>query len=253
MVLRPVLLGAAVLFLASCGQADDAPPLVIVRGTIGGVDADSVSIVQANGTLAVAAVGPRSSFSTVERRTFDQIKASDFVGVTSVPGPNDTLLAKEIHVIPLKGLGEGSYAWDHRPGGIASLAPGRITNGTVVGVEDEAPAAYTMTNANVTAAYTMTNANVTASSAMELKVTYQGSTLVDGKCTGHAPRKGSKACTGVATVEVSPATPIVAIVVGKPSDARPGLTVFAATTPGPQGKPLLLSLVVEKNGVKPLF
>jgi hypothetical protein len=98
----------------------------------------------------------------------------------------------------------------------------------------------------------MTNASVTASSGMQLKVTYQGSTMVGGKCTGRAAKADGKPCTGVATVEVSPSTPIVAIVPAKPSDAKVGLSVFAVAA-GPQGKPVAFSVIVEKNGIKPLF
>jgi hypothetical protein len=109
-----------------------------------------------------------------------------------------------------------------------------------------------MTNASVTAP-TMTNANVTASTGQQLKVTYRGSMILDGKCVGHAEQPGGKPCTGVATVQVSPGTPIVAIVPAKATDAKAGLAVFATEAADPQGKTVVTSLVVEKNGVKPPF
>jgi hypothetical protein len=243
MHIRSLVFGAGFFTLMSASALGaDAPPPVVMRGRIGSIDAKSISIVKADGTTVTASLAPNASFSTVEPRGFEQIKATDFVGITTVPGPNDTLKAEEIHIIPLKGLNEGSYPWDHHPDGIKPAPASSITNGTVAVVHDEPPATYTMTNASVT-----------ASSGMQLTVTYQGSAMVGGKCAGRAAKGGGKPCTGVATVEVSPSTPIVAIVPAKPTDAKIGLTIFATAAKGPEGKLVAFSLVVEKNGVKPLF
>jgi hypothetical protein len=234
--------GAALALLEAPVLAADASPPVILRGTIVSVDADSIAITEADGAKVNAAVAPDAEFSVVEHRRFEQIKVTDFVGVTSVPGPNDTMKAEEIHIIPQRGFHEGSYPWDHRPDGAKPTGPPNLTSGTVAVVKDDLPASYTMTNASVT-----------ASSGMQLKVTYQGSTTVHGKCVGHAPEGAGKACTGVAVIEVPPWTPVVAIVPGKPSDAKAGLVVFATGVAGPQGKLVVSSLIVEKNGTKPLF
>jgi hypothetical protein len=116
-----------------------------------------------------------------------------------------------------------------------------MTNGTVAVV-----------HSGPTVAGSMTNGMVSASDGLSLKVTYHGSAMVNGKCTGHAPPAGGAApCTGVASVSVSPSTPIVAIVPAKPTDAKAGLTVFANMANGPDGKPVVGSLVLEKNGIKP--
>jgi hypothetical protein len=237
-----VFVAGFTLWAASALAADAQAPVTVVRGTIAGIDAKSVSITKADGTVVAASIAPNASFSTVEPRRFEQIKATDFVGITSVPGPNGTLTAEEIHVIPFKGLNEGSYPWDHHPDGAPPTAVSRITNGTVSGVRDDPGAAYTMTNASVTAA-----------SGLQLKVTYQGSAMVGGKCVGHAAQGTGTPCTGVATVDVPPWTPIVAIVPATAADAKAGLAVFATVAAGAQGKPVALSIVVEKNGVKPQF
>jgi methionine-R-sulfoxide reductase len=232
----------------------NGPLPAIVRGTIASIDAKSVSIVRVDGTTVTVSLAPGASFSIVEPRSYEQIKATDFVGITSVTTPDGTLHAEEVHIIPWKGYHEGSYPWDHSPGGsgpAAAPAP-LMTNGTVAVAPGEPPVMHTMTNASVTVA-TMTNANVTASSGVELKVAYHGSMMVDGKCIGHAEQPGGKPCTGVATVEVSPGTPIVAIVPAKATDAKAGLAVFAAEAADAQGKTVVTSLVVEKNGVKPPF
>jgi hypothetical protein len=67
---------------------------VIVRGTIAGIDAKAVWITKADGTTVTAPLAPATSFSTVEPRRFEQIKPTDFVGVTRgttrTPSPSPT-------------------------------------------------------------------------------------------------------------------------------------------------------------------
>ena len=62
---------------------------------------------------------------------------------------------------------------------------------------------------------------------------------------------GATPCTGVASVAVLPSTAIVAIVPAQSTDAKAGLTVFANMSNGPDGKPVVGSMVLEKNGIKP--
>ena len=82
-------------------------------------------------------------------------------------------------------------------------------------------------------------------------MTYHGSAMVNGKCVGLAAMGGATPCTGVASVSVTPSTPIVAIVPAKSTDAKAGLAVFANMANGPDGKPVVGSMVLEKNGIKP--
>jgi hypothetical protein len=221
--------------------ADAPPPMpvpMLVRGTIASIDAKTITITKPDGTTATAALAPTTFYAAVEPRRLDQIKATDFVGITSVPGPGDTLKAEEIHILPIH-VGEGSYPWDHHPGGEkapGSTTMGSMTNGTVAVVHSGAP----------TVAGSMTNGTVTGASGFALKVTYRGAEMVGGKCTGHAPMTPTGGCTGVASVAVTPSTAIVAIVPAKPADAKAGLAVFANVVNGVAG-----SLVLEKNGIKP--
>jgi hypothetical protein len=233
--------GSGLILVAAWAYAADAPAPAVIRGKIAAIDATSISIGKADGGVVTASLGPGVSFATVESRRFDQIKDTDFVGVTSVPGPGGMLMAREVHVFPWKGLAEGSYPWDHQPGGGTPAGASSITNGTVALAHDGA------------ATYTMTNASVTASTGGQLTVSYQGSAIVGGKCVGHKAKADGKPCTGVATVVVAPSTPIVAIVPAKPTEARPGLAVFAIVSPGPNGSWAASSVIVEKNGIKPLF
>ena len=225
-------IGSGFLLVAALARATDLPAPSVIRGKIASIDSKSISIGGADGALVTASFAPGVSFATVEARRFGQIANTDFIGVTTVPGPGGMLMAREVHIIPWKGLGEGSYAWDYRPD---------ITNGTVAVAHDE------------TAAYTMTNASVTASTGGQLTVSYRGSAVVGGRCVGHAAKADSKPCTGVATVVVAPSTPIVAIVPAKAAEAKPGLAVIAIVSGGPNGKWTASSIVFEKNGIKPPF
>jgi len=222
-------------FVAARARAADAPPPEVVRGTIARLDAKSVTIRKPDGTTVTAALEAGTAIGVVEPRHFQQINSNDFVGITTVPGPGDTLTAKEIHIIPLKGLHEGSFPWGHP----SSTAASTSTNGTVSAVQDDPTA------------YTMTNANVTASSVGKLTVTYRGAKLVRGKCTGRAAEAVGEPCTGVATVNVPPSAPIVAMVPARLADAKVGLAVFAVFASRPKQGWVASSLVVEKNGVKP--
>jgi hypothetical protein len=236
MKIRTLIIGVAATFAAVQALAADAPPPILVRGQIVSIDAKSVTIVKEDGTSITGSLLPTTAFAAVEPRRIDQIVTTDFVGITSVPGPGDTMIAEEIHLIPLKGLGEGSYPWDHHPGG--GTKAGSMTNGTV-------------TMAGPAKVGSMTNGTVTTSGSAKLKVAYRGSALVNGKCVGHAVLGGPTPCTGVADVTVTPTTAIVAIVRARPADAKPGLTVFANMANGADGKPVVGSIVLEKNGVKP--
>lgn len=237
MKIRVLTTSVAFAAFAAAAFAADAPPTppMLVRGAIASVDAKSVTITRADGTTVTGSIAPTTFYAAVEPRRFDQIKATDFVGITSSPGPNDTLLAEEIHILPIH-VGEGSYPWDHHPDGAKKA--GSMTNGTVAMAGAPAKAG------------SMTNGTITTAGGMTLKVTYHGSAMVNGKCVGLAAMGGTKACTGVADVTVSPTTQIVAIVPAKPTDAKAGLAVFANMTTV-DGKSVVGSLVMEKNGIKP--
>ena len=254
---RSLVLGSVFTLAAGAAVAADAPPAapMLVRGTITSIDTKSVTITKADGTTVTGEIAPTTNYSAVEPRRLDQIKPSDFVGITSVPAPNGDLMAEEIHVIPLKGLGEGSYPWDHHPDGAKPMAMGGMTKPMAMG---------SMTNATVTTVHSggammagsMTNATVTGASNMQLQVTYHGSAMVNGKCVGMAAMAAmakEKPCTGLAMVDVTPSTEIVAIVPAKNTDAKAGLAVFANMMKGADGNPVVGGLVLEKNGVKPQF
>jgi len=244
------ILAVSVLALSTVSAiAADAPKTTLVRGTISALDAKSMTIKTDNGAFTAAA--PLSThFATVEKRSLGQIKPTDFVGITSVPGENGHLRAEEIHVIPLKGLGEGQYPWPHHPSTDASHTPGSMTNGTVASA---AAAASSMTAPQKPATPgSMTNGTVTAGADGQLTVTYHGAQMVGGKCEGLAV-PGKPGCTGKSIVDVPAKTPIVSIVPWRRDLVKPGMYVVAQAVTDASGKTVIASATVEKNGVKPEF
>jgi hypothetical protein len=226
-------------FAADAPPPAKAPTIALVRGTIESFDGKVLKIKTSAGAEVAGVQPPQPRVSAVESRTLEQLKPTDFVGITAVDGPNGHLVAEEIHIIPVAGLGEGQYPWDHHPdnSGGATRA-GSMTNGTV-----QAPSA--------TRAGSMTNGTVTSDDKHQLKVTFRGAEMVNGKCVGHAPPTGG--CTGTATVDVTGKTYIQAIVPATVADIKAGLAVAATSATTADGAVVFVSVVVEKNGVKPEF
>src|SRR5436190_8436488 len=106
--MRTVGLGllASLAFAGIAAAADTpapaAPAIALVRGTIVSVDAKSLTLKTDNGPVT-APLAPTTRYAAVEKRTFDQLKPTDFVGITSSPGKNGHLQAEEIHIIPVAG------------------------------------------------------------------------------------------------------------------------------------------------------
>jgi hypothetical protein len=241
------LLAATLLVLSSSvAMAADAPPAppktTLVRGTIQSLDAKSMTIKTDTGDFT-GAVSLATRFATVEKRSFSQIKPTDFVGITAVPGKNGHLSAEEVHVIPLAGLGEGQYPWPHHPSGAtASGGMGSMTNGTVTTAQKAPMMGGSMTNGTVTA----------GGGNWQLNITYHGAAMVNGKCEGLAV-PGKPGCTGTSVVDVTPNTPIVAIVPYRHDLVKPGVYVVAQVLTDAAGKATVASATVEKGGVKPEF
>ena len=220
-----------------------APKTALVRGTIEALDAKSMTIKTDAGSDFTGTVTLATRFATVEKRSFSQLKPTDFVGITAVPGKDGHLSAQEIHVIPLAGLGEGQYPWPHHPStATTSSGMGSMTNGTVTTAQKAPMMGGSMTNGTVTA----------GGGNWQLNVTYHGAGLVDGQCAGLAV-PGKPGCTGTSVVDVTPQTPIVAIVPYRHDLVKPGVYVVAQVLTDAAGKATVASATVEKGGVKPEF
>src|SRR5258707_2414244 len=125
MRLRTLIISATLLAGPAFAADAPAPPPLLVRGTIASFDGKSVTITKADGTSVTGAVAPTTFFAAVEPRRFDQLQATDFVRITAMPAPHDTLKAEQIHMLPIH-VGEGAYPWDHHADGSPRSA-GRMT------------------------------------------------------------------------------------------------------------------------------
>lgn len=101
----------------------------IVRGTVVSVSDSVLTLAAPSGELRIALAPPVTVY-TRENGDLARVTDNSFVGVTSVPQPDGTQRATEIHVFPdeLRGLGEGS-----RPMAPQGGAASKMTNGTVAG------------------------------------------------------------------------------------------------------------------------
>jgi hypothetical protein len=247
-VMRLLFSAAAVAAMAlssSSAFADDEPAMKpsLIRGTVDSFDGKTLAIKTTAGAVVSLPVMGSTHFAVVLKRSFSQLKPTDYIGVTAVPGKDGHLRAEEIHTIPLRGLGEGQYPWDHHPDSVASGdAMGSMTNGTVAVAHPEPAMAGSMTNGTVTS----------TAGAWQLAVTYHGAAMVDGKCEGLSVI-GKPGCKGTAIVDVTPQTSVEAIVPSFHPDVKPGLAVVAGIMTDASGHQFLTSATLEKDGVKPEF
>jgi len=138
----------------------------IVRGTISQVNDSALTITTSAGDVRVALTQPVKIY-TRNRGDLSRVTDNAFVGITSIPQPDGTQRATEIHVFPedLRGLGEGSRPMAAPSGGSKST----MTNGSVSGSRMTNGSAR-MTNG----AARMTNGTSKGAASGTVTVTYNG-------------------------------------------------------------------------------
>ena len=114
---RPLVAVAMVAGSTLYAIAQQPPTPTRVRGTIEAVDGNVLAVrsrggedVKLNMTGDVNVVG-------ISRISLSDIKVGSFIGTTTVPGPDGSQNAVEVHVFPenMRGTGEGSRPYDLRP------------------------------------------------------------------------------------------------------------------------------------------
>jgi hypothetical protein len=116
---------------------------VRIRGTITAVDGKTLAVKSRDGKDLRIELADNVAVAVAKPIRFEDIKAGDYVGATTIPGPNGTQVAVEVHYLAPT-TPEGQLAWDLQPGS-------------------------TMTNANV-------DSRVVGTAANELTLTYKGGT-----------------------------------------------------------------------------
>jgi hypothetical protein len=120
---------AAVLLLSFVTLAAAQTPVVRIRGAIEKYDGGVLTIKQRDGSLVSVKVGDKVGVSGVVVAPFSDIAAGKFIGTATLGNSDGALVALEVLIFPepMRGTGEGHYAWDLKPDSM-------MTNATVDGV-----------------------------------------------------------------------------------------------------------------------
>jgi hypothetical protein len=197
-----------------------------VRGTIGGVSGDTLSVDTAAGQTVPDTLTDRTRYLKVAPSSLNHVDPGAYIG-TATKSIGDELVALEVTIFPpsLKGMGEGHYAWDRTPDTTlsgAGTAPSAMTNGTVSTVSGATTVNSAMTNGTVSSA-------AGSGGAKQIVVTYKG---------------------GKQVILVPPTAPIVTYQLGERAELKPGAAVFInAVSHG--GMVTANAVAVGIDGVKP--
>ncbi|MBD8612129.1 hypothetical protein [Pseudomonas rhizosphaerae] len=121
-------LGTLLLSAAVMASAADMPVVKPMRGTVDGLDNNTLSFTTRSGAHQTIGLTDKTGIRLVSKASIDSIKADSFIGSAATPQADGTLKALEVTVFEpsLKGSGEGHYGWENADG-----TTGTMTNGTV--------------------------------------------------------------------------------------------------------------------------
>ena len=111
-----VLVGLALVVSAAQAQTN-----VRVRGTITGIDGKFLSVKSRDGKDLKIELADNVAVAVAKTIRFEDIKKGDYVGATTLPGPNGTQVAVEVHYLAPT-TPEGQLAWDLQPGSLMTNA-----------------------------------------------------------------------------------------------------------------------------------
>lgn len=109
---QPILFLAGLIVAVATAQAQTP---VRVRGTITALDGNVLSVKSRDGRDLKITLADNATVSVAQAIHFEDIKPGDKLGVTSMPGPDGTPVAIEVHYLP-PGVPEGQGPWDLQPG-----------------------------------------------------------------------------------------------------------------------------------------
>jgi hypothetical protein len=116
-LIRPLLAVAVVVASSSYAAAQQSPTPSRVRGAIEAVDGDVLEVKSRTGEDFKLHMAGDMRLVGIVKIALSDIKVGSFVGATTVPGPDGSQNAVEVHVFPedMRGTGEGSRPFDLRP------------------------------------------------------------------------------------------------------------------------------------------
>src|SRR5664279_1519061 len=116
-LIRPLVILAAVAASTFYAVAQQPPTPSRVRGTVEAVDGDMLAVKSRGGEDLKLHMAGDMRVAGITKIALADIKVGSFIGTTTVPGPDGSQKAVEVHVFPenMRGTGEGSRPWDLRP------------------------------------------------------------------------------------------------------------------------------------------
>ena len=113
----------AVLLASRAGLAQQSPP-VRVRGTVEGVDGDTVTVKSRDGAELRLKLKDNATVRAVIPAKITDIKAGTSVGVTSAPQADGSLSAIEVHIFPAgQNVNQAHFNWDLMPNTFMTNGP----------------------------------------------------------------------------------------------------------------------------------
>ena len=114
---RPLVIVAMVVASSLYAIAQQPPTPSRVRGTIEGVDGDVLAVKSRSGEDVKLHMTGDMLVVGITKTSLSEVKLGSFIGATTVPGPDGSQKAVEVHVFPenMRGTGEGSRPYDLRP------------------------------------------------------------------------------------------------------------------------------------------
>jgi hypothetical protein len=121
---RAVVAAFAVVSIVSASAQQT--PTVRIRGTIEGVDGNTLAIKTREGADMKVKMTDNVAVFAVVKTSLSEIKDGSYIGVTGLPEPDGTQKAIAVHILPenQRGAAEGFRPWDAR-------ANSTMTNATV--------------------------------------------------------------------------------------------------------------------------
>lgn len=124
---RSLGVAAAILVITSSlaiAQAPPANPPVRVRATIEKVDGNKLMVKLINGQDATIVMPDNVRVLGVEKASIGDVKAGNYVGISSMPQASGPEKAIHVHIFmdAQRGLAEGNFPWDNRPGSMMTNA-----------------------------------------------------------------------------------------------------------------------------------
>ena len=109
-LVRPLFAVAMVAASTLPAVAQQPPSPTRVRGTIEAVEGDMVAVKSRSGEDFKLRMAGDMRLVGIVKISLSDIKVGSFVGTTTVPGPDGSQNAVEVHVFPeeMRGTGEGS-------------------------------------------------------------------------------------------------------------------------------------------------